>query len=367
MIEEIKRLRRELAEKEGGSAAPSSSDSEPMMRSIVGLQEKVIQLDEKDHILYINSALAKELALPRAAVRGLPVVEIDRFRWGPGLLSSLVAQARKLPEGREAVREVAWHDPEKDQDVHYRVKGTIEGGKSQILIEDITSLRNIEKVFARFVSPPIIEKMKEMGKDFFRAERYEMTVLFADLRGFTTFSERLQPEEVRGMLNEYLTGMIEIIFRHGATLDKVVGDEVMAIFGAPLYYEDHALRALSVAIEMQAAHATLAQKWAAQGREALGLGIGFNTGEMVVGNVGSERAMNYTVIGHHVNLASRLCSQAKAGEILMGQTTFERIKDALTVKGAHLGFRVKFRKTGQVQMKGLSAATDVIQAVVQNE
>ncbi len=365
LIREISRLRRELAEKEGGSSV--SSESEPMMRSIVGLQEKVIQLDSDDRIQYINSALAKELDVQRAAVRGLPLNEIDRFKWGPGVLAQVVAQARKLPAGREHAKEVHYHDPDKGIDLYYRVKAVVDDGCPQILVEDVSNLRNIEKTFARFVSPSVIEKMKEMGKDFFVAERYEMTVLFADLRGFTSMSEGLTPDQVRTTLNEWLTTMIDVIFRNGATLDKVVGDEIMALFGAPLYYEDHALRALNVSIEMMQAHDQILAKWQRLGRQGIGMGIGFNTGEMVVGNVGSERAMNYTVIGHHVNLASRLCSQAKGGEILMGQNSFERIKDALTNKGAHLGYRVKFRKTGQAQLKGLSAPSDIIQAVVINE
>ena len=159
--------------------------------------------------------------------------------------------------------------------------------------------------FERYVSPTVVEKMQDSTEDFFKTERSVISVLFADLRGFTSMSSNLAPEEVKNTINEYLTAMINVIDQNEATVDKIVGDEVMALFGAPIFYEDHALRALKVAMEMQKAHQGLLHKWKSENRPAPPVGIGINTGEMVVGNIGSEKRMDYTVLGHHVNLCVR--------------------------------------------------------------
>src|SRR4029079_4566409 len=125
-----------------------------------------------------------------------------------------------------------------------------------------------------------------------------MTVLFSDIRGFTTVTERGQPEEIVGMLNEYFTRMVDIVFRHRGTLDKFVGDMVMALFNAPLDDPQHADHAVEAALEMIAELQRLNARWASEGKLAnLDIGIGINTGPMIVGNIGSEAVMSYTVIG----------------------------------------------------------------------
>ena len=359
LLAEVQRLREQLDSR-------ASSDSEPMMRSIVGLQDKVIQLDENGLIQYINSSLARDLGIDRSRIIGQPLAEIDKFKWGPGLLGEVLAEARQTP-GTQIEREISFTDTAKGQDVFYQLKSVVEDDMSQIMIEDISNLRNIEKTFRRFVSPAVIEKMKELKKDFFKAERYEMSVLFADLRGFTSMSERMRPDDVRAVLNEYLEAMIDILFANNATLDKVVGDEVMALFGAPIYYEDHALRALSVAIQFQLRQHELVARWKKAGRQPVYMGIGINTGEMMVGNVGSEQAVNYTVIGHHVNLASRLCDVASPGKILLGQRTFDTVKRDLMSRKYSFPFKVKFRKDGEIQVKGVSHPVDVIGVVMKDD
>lgn len=151
------------------------------------------------------------------------------------------------------------------------------------------------------------------------------TVLFSDIRGFTSMSERMPAQDVVAMLNEYFDDMVEIVFRNGGTLDKFVGDEIMAVWGAPIPTDDHCLRAVRAAVQMQRAVIEFNHRRAARGLHAIHCGIGVNTGELVAGYMGSSRAMDYTVIGDVVNTGSRLCSAAAGGEVIVSREVVEQI------------------------------------------
>ena len=142
----------------------------------------------------------------------------------------------------------------------------------------------------------------------------------------------MEPHEVQQLLSEYFTEMTGILFKHGGTLDKFMGDAIMAFFGNPQPQPDHSRRAVLMAIEMQEAMTRLNHKWAAEGRRTIGVGMGVNTGNVTVGNLGSKDFLNYTVIGDAVNLACRLEQNAKAGEIIITQATYEEVKDAVDVE-----------------------------------
>ena len=184
--------------------------------------------------------------------------------------------------------------------------------------------RRIKHVFSRFVSRDVYDHLLvDPARVRLGGQRRDMTVLFSDIRGFTTVSEGGQPEEIVGQLNEYFTRMVEVVFRHQGTIDKFVGDMVMALFGAPLEDPDNADHAVGAALGMLVALEDLNRRWAAEGRPQLDIGIGINTGEMVAGNIGSEQIMSYTVIGDAVNLGSRLESLNKqygTRIIISGQT-----------------------------------------------
>ena len=172
--------------------------------------------------------------------------------------------------------------------------------------------RKMKKLFGQYVSKDVYEQLvADPALARLGGQRREMTVLFSDIRGFTTVSERGQPEEVVGMLNEYFTRMVAIVFAHQGTLDKFVGDMVMALFGAPLDDPRHADHAVAAALEMIEALGELNARWKAAGRAELDIGIGINTGPMIAGNIGSDAIMSYTVIGDAVNLGSRLESLNK--------------------------------------------------------
>jgi adenylate cyclase len=172
--------------------------------------------------------------------------------------------------------------------------------------------RQVKRLFGRYVSKDVYDQLiahperAELG-----GKRRDMTVLFSDIRGFTSITEKGQPEELVGQLNEYFSRMVAVVFRHRGTVDKFVGDMVMALFGAPLDDPAHAEHAAQAAVDMVHELGELNRQWAAQGRAQLDIGIGVNSGEMIAGNIGSSSIMSYTVIGDNVNLGARLESLNK--------------------------------------------------------
>jgi adenylate cyclase len=204
--------------------------------------------------------------------------------------------------------------------------------------------RKMKRLFGQYVSKDVYDQLvanPELAR--LGGQRRQMTVLFSDIRGFTTVSESGQPEEIVAILNEYFTRMVEIVFTHKGTLDKFVGDMVMALFGAPLDDSDHAQHAVDAALEMVRELNRLNQKWAAEGRPALDIGIGISTGPMIAGNIGSEAIMSYTVIGDAVNLGARLESLNKqyGTRIIISEATRRALPD-----------RYHFRPLGDVVVKG---------------
>ncbi len=167
--------------------------------------------------------------------------------------------------------------------------------------------RKLKGAFQVYVPPEVVQEIIRNPQSLrLGGQQKVLTVLFSDIRGFTSISEVLDPEALVRLLNEYLTEMTQVIFRHEGTLDKYMGDAIMAIYGAPIFKEDHPARACLSALEMLEVMKKLKGKWDAMGLPPLDIGIGINTGEMVVGNMGSEKRFDYTVMGDHVNLASRL-------------------------------------------------------------
>jgi len=190
--------------------------------------------------------------------------------------------------------------------------------------------QQLKTTFGRYVSPQILTHiLAHPEKVQLGGERRDLTILFSDIRGFTSISEASEPEQVVEMLNEYLTRMVEIPLAHGGTLDKFIGDAVMGFWNAPAFDADHPHRAVRCAIKMIAETARLRERWETEGKAAIRIGIGINTGEAVVGNIGAEQVFGYTVIGDAVNLASRLESLNKEykTEIIVSEFTLARIGD----------------------------------------
>ena len=201
------------------------------------------------------------------------------------------------------------------------------------------------KALERFLSPPIVERILASPDEVhLGGENQTATILFTDIRGFTRLSENMEPQKVVELLNEYFTEMTDLIFEHGGTLDKYMGDGIMAIFGAPLAKLDDALRSAKAAIDMQKALVQLNRDWEARGQRSLQVGIGVNTGPVTAGNIGSARRMDYTVIGATVNLASRLCAHAAGGQILISDATCRQLNGAFPTRRLD-PIRVKGKET----------------------
>lgn len=196
--------------------------------------------------------------------------------------------------------------------------------------------------FGRFLSPAIVDKiMAEEKAVELGGQRARVSTLFCDIRGFTNTAERISPVELVALLNEYFTAMTEIIFQYQGTLDKYVGDEIMAIFGAPVSIENDALAAVSAAVAIQALNAELNVVRQKQGRTVIQLGIGIDSGEVTAGYFGSPMRMEYTVMGDRVNTASRFCGLAEAGQVIVGEETWRSIEG-----------KVEGRVMGSVRLKG---------------
>ena len=201
----------------------------------------------------------------------------------------------------------------------------------------------VERAFGQYVGDEILASIRRSGRGFLAASRSEATVLYADVRGFTKFSESAMPEDVMRVLNVYFARIVEVIAANGGHLDKFIGDAVMVTFNVPVSRPDHPLRAVECGLQIQEALAALNAAGAFGAGRVLEVGIGVNTGELVAGSLGSEGKAQYTVIGDTVNVAARLTSAAKPGEVLAGERTAAALRESsavllepmapLTVKG----------------------------------
>ncbi len=195
--------------------------------------------------------------------------------------------------------------------------------------------RRVSQLFTQYVSKDVLHEVLHNYKDYLKASagsKVEITVLFADIRGFTAFSETTQPGRVVEMLNIYFSRMAEIILKHGGTLDKYIGDAIMAFWGAPVSTEDHAEKAVLAAVEMLDALQDVNRTLRDRGFDLdLKIGIGLNTGAATIGSIGSEKKLNYTVVGDTVNLASRLEGLTKEYDsaLILSEHTYERVKDKI--------------------------------------
>lgn len=213
--------------------------------------------------------------------------------------------------------------------------------------------KEIRQMFSSYVSPKIVHELIENPeKAKLGGERRIVTILFSDVMGFTSLSERRQPEEVVSLLNEYFKEMADIIFRWDGTLDKFVGDEIMALWGAPIEQPNHAELAVRCALNMSDKLNQLQAMWRSRGSEILDVGIGINTGEVLIGNIGAQgKKMDYTAIGDHVNLAARVekLTRQYGTRILITENTYEHV-GPLVAKG--LFGHLDLKELASVKVKG---------------
>jgi adenylate cyclase len=190
-------------------------------------------------------------------------------------------------------------------------------------------IQRLREAFGRRVGSKVMDRMLAMPEhDWLKGERVTVTALFSDIRGFTAASEETDPELLVQMLSAHLSAMAEVVRAHDGTLDKFIGDGVMSLYNVPLPQPDHALRAVRTACEMMSAHRALMQRWP----QLPPIGIGLDTGEVIVGNFGSTQRLEYTAIGHHINLAARLCGAADGDQILLSAATYELVRKQVTAE-----------------------------------
>jgi class 3 adenylate cyclase/HAMP domain-containing protein len=227
-----------------------------------------------------------------------------------------------------------------------RLYGELHGLNANLQVQVAEQVAQLERatVLRRYLSPQLADSILAGAMDVgATSRRKNLTIFFSDIRGFTPLSERMEPEELVDLLNQYLGAMTEIVFKHGGTLDKYIGDAIMVFFGDPIAYEDHAARAVRMALEMRRRMADLQREWGADGGAVLNIGMGISTGYVTVGNIGSPTRLDYTVLGNHVNLASRLADSAKAGQILVSERTLLAARDL-----------VHAREVDQIELEGVS-------------
>ena len=199
----------------------------------------------------------------------------------------------------------------------------------------------VRNMFNRYVNPYIVDELVKNEDLKLEGKRQNVSVLFVDIRGFTPLAERLTAEQVVSLLNKYFKAVTSAIFKYNGTVDKFIGDAVMAFYNAPLQQKDHADRAVKSAIEIQKEIEKL-NKTLSKDKLKIAVGVGINTGEAVIGNVGTEQFLDYTAIGDTVNTASRLQGKADANEILISEQTRKAISDKL----------IKVKDVGEFELKG---------------
>jgi len=199
------------------------------------------------------------------------------------------------------------------------------------IFEGLETLR-LMNAFGQCVGPEVMKRLLAAGDtDLLTGDRIPITTLFSDIRGFTNMSEHLEPELLQVILNDHLSALTERVLYHEGTLDKYIGDSVMCFFNAPERQEDHAWRAVRLALEMQKAHAEVIERWRGK-LDVPPIGIGISTGDTIVGNFGSLKRLEYTVIGNDVNLSARLCGAAAGGQTLISEATYRLVKDRVTAQ-----------------------------------
>lgn len=226
------------------------------------------------------------------------------------------------------------------------------------LFDDVRREERLRSSLQRYLSPNVVEDMvtKTGGGLSLGGEKRKVSILFCDIRGFTTLTEKEPVETIVTLLNDYFSSMTDVIFANSGTLDKFIGDAVMAIYGAPLELKDSAYKCVKTAVEMREKLTKLNEKWKAEKKPQIQVGYGINTGEAIVGNIGSERRMEYTAIGDMVNVAARIEGETEGSQIFITEETFQE-----------LGNRVAVKKLKAVQLKGKTAKVQIYEVVGLNK
>ncbi|OPZ69856.1 MAG: Adenylate cyclase 1 [bacterium ADurb.Bin478] len=300
-------------------------------------------------LLLTASLLSAWLALSLKPFRALPAVVL-LIAGFLGLVYGLFVHARWVTDIVAPILSIAF---------------TYVAGLTYQTVVEQKEKNRIRKTFQQYVAPTVVEKMLSTGElPSYGGERKELTVLFSDIRKFTKFSESHEPEVVVSRLQEYLSEMVDVVFRYNGTLDKFVGDELMAVYGAPFHFPDHAERACRTALEMVETLRQIQKRWSQDYNEYFNIGIGINTGKVIVGNLGSKQLFDYTVIGDEVNIGARLEGANKLYEttILISENTYSHVRDTARVRELDLVRLVGRRHPIRIyELRGMAPLPDIEQ------
>ena len=341
---------------------PSPADNPA---SISGLNIAYLVVDRDYRVVQLNSNMSELLGCDKNLVSKSKLVdEIDNLSWAPEVLRTLLLDSGNLDHGTPSEFEASRESFDSGPDEHFHFKAIWSETVGTVTVENITVLKNTREYFERLISPNIVNQLLDAGLDPFLPEKRDMSVLFGDLRGFSTFCEYSSVDVVKEVFEDFVLNCMKTIERNGATLDKFVGDEVIALFSAPLSIEGHALHALVAAVELAQACKEIRNSWVDRGLisdellnanpDILKIGIGLNTGEMMVGLFGSQNTNQYTVLGHHVNIAARLCSSARGGEIIAGMSTLSMAMEHYKGIEDDVVLNIKVKKRPPITVKGIA-------------
>ncbi|MDC1142743.1 adenylate/guanylate cyclase domain-containing protein [Planctomycetota bacterium] len=337
-------------------------------QTIAGLSVAYLIVDAQWRVIRVNSRMSEVMNITKEDVnRKPPLAEMDELDWAPGICRTLLQDA--ADSGQEEMFEAERPNAVTGRNDYFQFKAVWSDNQGTVTVEDITRLRTTRQFFERLVSPRIVERILDTNDDPFLSHKRRMSVMFADLRSFTTFCENVDAASVQTVINEFFDACMGALEKNDATLDKFVGDQVMALFGAPLPNQGHAYSAVKVAVDLQLAVQALRDRWMATALlpadlveanpEILKIGIGINSGEMLLGMFGSEKANQYTVLGHHVNLAARLCSYAAGDEVLASLGTVQEISSYAKANPAAIQMPIKFRTKAKIEVKGIAEPVTV--------
>jgi len=302
-----------------------------MMPKLDGISVlKLLKQDTK--LRFVPVILVTAKADTRDIVQGLEAGG-DDYLTKPYEQAALVARVRSL------LRAKGLHDTVSQQATQLKEQTEQLSSWNRLLEERVaTQLAEIERIgrLHRFLAPQVAQMIasSDAPEKVLESHRREVTVVFCDLRGFTAFTETSEPEEVMGVLHEYHESLGELIFRYEGTLDRFAGDGIMIIFNDPIPCADHTERAVHLALDMRGRVEALSKQWRRKGH-TLGFGVGIAAGYATLGQIGFEQRREYTAIGSVINLASRLCDEARPGQIVVGQRAFSAVEQY--VEAASIG------------------------------